>query len=274
MTTALSYTSDAASDTDLCARGVRVSLQANPILRGVDLTVLPGETVALLGGNGSGKTTLVRSVLGLQPIDSGRIDLFGTPLVRFRDWHRIGYVPQRGSNAFGNATVREIVASGRLSRRRPFVPPRAADRDAVRLALARVGLADRQSDELARLSGGQQQRALIARALVSDPELVVLDEPLAGLDLRTQDALARLLGQLKRDGLAILVVLHELGPLEALIDRSVVLREGLVIHDGPLLAGTFSGTDHHHPGHDAERPRGPLTGAVDHEQHHHDRGER
>lgn len=237
---------------------VSVSLGGTPILRDVTAAVRPGETVALLGGNGSGKTTLIRSILGLQPIDAGTIELFGTPLARFHDWRRVGYVPQRASATMGNATVREIVASGRLSRRRPFLPASSADRQAVESALAKVDLLDRQRQVITRMSGGQQQRALIARALAEEPDLLVLDEPLAGLDLRTQESLAQLLTDLKHDGLAILVVLHELGPLAELIDRSVVLRNGQVIHDGPLLAGDAFSTDHHHR--DERTDHGPLTG--------------
>lgn len=258
----------------LRGRDIRVALQGNPVLRGVHIRVQPRETVALLGGNGSGKTTLVRTLLGLQPRAGGEVDLFGTPLGRFREWSRIGYVPQRGSASATGATVREVVGSGRLSRRRWFLPPSGADRDAVRRALEQVDLTPLAGREYTRMSGGQQQRALIARALVSEPELLVLDEPLAGLDMRTQDSLAALLGELKAQGLGVLVVLHELGPLEPLIDRSVVLRAGEVIHDGPLRSGAPGRDDHHHDGDPEPSPRGVLTGVADHELHRHHHGER
>ncbi|WP_394275701.1 metal ABC transporter ATP-binding protein [Luteococcus sp.] len=222
-----------------------VSLQGHTILAGVDAHVMPQETVALLGGNGSGKTTLVRTLLGLTPVVSGSRELFGTDLAHFRDWNKVGYVPQRGSLQLANATVEEVVSTGRLGHRRPFVPLRRRDREAIDTALERVGLAERRHSSFLRLSGGQQQRTLIARALCTGPELLVLDEPLAGLDTSSQASLASVLSELKAEGMGILVVLHELGPIHQLIDRSIVLRQGKVIHDGHLLPGDDS-TDHHH----------------------------
>lgn len=217
--------------------GVDTWLGDEQILHEVDLRVDVGEVVALLGGNGSGKTTLLRTLLGLVPHQAGEIELFGIPLARFHDWARIGYVPQRGRLQVPNATVEEIVRLGRLARRTAFRPLRRSDRDAVSQALRRVGLDGAERRPMAQLSGGQQQRALIARALASQADLLVLDEPLAALDVRTQTSLARLLGRLHDEGLTILVVLHELGAMEALLQRSVVLQAGRVIFDGPLSSG-------------------------------------
>ncbi|MFC6360414.1 metal ABC transporter ATP-binding protein [Luteococcus peritonei] len=230
-----------------------MTLQGHEILHGIDVHVMPGETVALLGGNGSGKTTLVRTLLGLTPTSGGERRLFGTPLRSFHDWQRVGYVPQRGSLQLANATVEEVVTSGRLAKRSAFMPLRRRDRAAVDTALEKVKLTDRRKASFVRLSGGQQQRALIARALCVNPDLLVLDEPLAGLDMTTQRSLARVLRQLKAEGLGFLVVLHELGPLAELIDRSVVLQDGRVIHDGPLLPGTGA-DDHHHVPHRSATP--------------------
>lgn len=226
-------------------RDLRVSFDGNAVLRGVDVHVSPGETVALLGGNGSGKSTLIRTLLGLVPRDAGDVDLFGINISRFDSWERIGYVPQRGALQVSNATVGEVVASGRIAHRRPLWPARASDRAAIAQALEHVDLTDRRHDRFSVLSGGQQQRTLIGRGLASEPDLLILDEPLAGLDMGTQRSLTRIFRGLKDMGLGILVVLHELGPLERLIDRSIVLREGEVIHDGPLLAGIGAGGHHH-----------------------------
>jgi zinc transport system ATP-binding protein len=233
----------------LAAEDLTVELGGLPVLRGVGLAVGSGEAVALLGGNGSGKSTLVRALLGLTPHQRGSVRLFGAELSRFSDWKRVGYVPQRSTAALSNALVREVVAAGRLSHRRPFVPPRRSDRTAIGEALATVGMADRSGDELRRLSGGQQQRVLIARALAGEPDLLVLDEPNAGVDLEHQQILAEVLTTLIARGVAVLVVLHEVGPLAALIDRAVVLREGRVVHDGPL---GLLGQGHHHHGHHAD----------------------
>jgi zinc transport system ATP-binding protein len=234
----------------ISVRDAAVELGGRPVLRGIDLTVESGEVVALLGANGSGKSTLVRTVLGLNPLARGEVSLFGTPLGQFGEWHRVGFVPQRATAASGvPATVREVVAAGRLSRRRPLVPLRRADKIAIADALKAVGLTDRARDSVATLSGGQQQRALIARALAAEPDLLVLDEPTAGVDLVSQEAFARTLRDLVGRGVTILLVAHELGPLADLIGRAVVMRDGRIAYDGrPLASFAEVGHDHHHPG--------------------------
>jgi len=233
-----------------------VALGGRPILRGVSLTVRTGEVVAVLGANGSGKSTLVRAALGLNPLVAGHVRLFGTPLSAFREWARVGYVPQRlGVASSVPATVREVVAAGRLSRRGFLRLPSTRDRDAVHDALATVGLADRDRDQVNTLSGGQQQRVLIARALAAEPELLVLDEPTAGVDAASQDSFAATLRALVDTGVTILLVAHELGPLEPLIDRAVVVHDGRIVHDGavPRPAG-----HHADPGHDHVHPHAPA----------------
>lgn len=212
----------------------RVTLSGREILHGVSVSVSPGEFVAVLGANGSGKTTLVRTLVGLVPLSGGELRLFGTPLARFRQWPRLGYVPQRLVVGGGvPATVREVVASGRVGRARRLRPLGRDDRRAIEHALGDVGLAGRAGDAVATLSGGQQQRVLIARALAGEPEVLVLDEPTAGVDADSQDTLAGALGHLSRLGGSVVLVAHELGPLAGLIRRAVVLREGRVVSDGP-----------------------------------------
>ncbi|WP_217252044.1 metal ABC transporter ATP-binding protein [Streptomyces sp. AC602_WCS936] len=236
-------------------RGVRAELGSRPVLRGIDLTVGRGEVVALLGANGSGKSTAVRTVIGQVPVTAGEVDLFGTPRRRFRDWARVGYVPQRTTAAGGvPATVTEVVSSGRLSRAR-FGVLRKADREAVRRALDLVGMTDRAKDSVNALSGGQHQRVLIARALAAEPELLIMDEPMAGVDLASQEVLAETLRKQVAAGTTVLLVLHELGPLEPLIDRAVVLRDGCVTHDGPPPKAVGQ---HALPGHDHVHPHAPA----------------
>ncbi|MEV6761588.1 metal ABC transporter ATP-binding protein [Streptomyces sp. NPDC051105] len=232
-------------------RGVTAELGSRPVLRGIDLTVHRGEVVALLGANGSGKSTAIRTIIGQVPVSGGEITLFGTPRRTFRDWSRVGYVPQRTTAAGGvPATVTEVVSAGRLSRTR-FGLFRKADHQAVRDALGLVGMADRAKDNVEALSGGQHQRVLIARALVARPELLIMDEPMAGVDLASQEILARTLREQVEQGTTVLLVLHELGPLEPLIDRAVVLRDGCVLHDGPppraVGQHALPGHDHVHP---------------------------
>ncbi|MFI7312200.1 metal ABC transporter ATP-binding protein [Streptomyces hygroscopicus] len=241
---------DPAAD-PISLRGAIATLGGRPVLRGVDLTVRRGEVVALLGANGSGKSTAVRAIVGQVPLTGGELTLFGIPRRRFRDWARIGYVPQRTTAASGvPATVREVVSAGRLARRR-FGPPRRADRAAVQRALELVGMADRVRDPVSALSGGQHQRVLIARALAGEPELLIMDEPMAGVDLASQEILAGTLREQVAAGATVLLVLHELGPLEPLIDRAVVLRDGCVVHDGPppkaVGQHALPGHDHVHP---------------------------
>jgi len=237
-----------------------VAINGRPILRGIDLRVEAGEFVALLGANGSGKSTLVRALTGLRPLAHGELRLFGTALEHFDDWQRIGYVPQRAGATSGvPASVWEVVASGRLTRRRLLRRLSRADRLAIDDALEVVGLSDRRRDGVAQLSGGQQQRALIARALAGEPELIFLDEPTAGVDVPNQLALAEALRQLKTRGATIVLVTHELGPLAELVDRAVVMRDGRVAYDGAPL------TDH--------EVHDPWLGEP-HTHHHHPRQQR
>src|SRR6478609_3822111 len=225
-----------------------VAIGGRPILRGIDLTVRSGEFLALMGANGSGKSTLVRAITGLLPTTGGGISLFGTPYADFRDWKRVGFVPQRASAASGvPATVWEVVASGRISRRRPFLPLSREDRRAIAEAIDVVGLSERSGLGVSQLSGGQQQRVLIARALAGEPDLLVLDEPTAGVDLGNQRALADALATFKAGGATIVLVAHELGPMAPLIDRAVVMRDGRIAYDGPALDEEDAHGHHHHP---------------------------
>ncbi len=224
----------------LAIRGAVVNLGGRPVVQQVDLDVSAGEFVALLGTNGSGKSTLVRAAIGLVPMAAGSVELFGTPLAKFSEWKRLGYVPQRSTAVSGvPSTVHEVVMSGCLARRRLFGRHTSEDTDAVFEAVSRVGLADRLRDSVSELSGGQQQRVLIARALAAQAELLVMDEPTAGVDHDNQESLAELLGGLVNSGTSVLLVAHELGPLEPLIDRAVVLRDGRVDY-----CGVVEGVDH------------------------------
>lgn len=230
-----------------------VAISGRPILRRIDLRVHSGEFLALLGANGSGKSTLVRAMTGLLPLSGGTLDMFGSDIGDFHDWRRVGYVPQRANAVSGIPTsVWELVASGRLTRRRWLRPLLTRDRAAIHDALEVVGMSDLARRSMATLSGGQQQRALIARALAGEPELFFLDEPTAGVDLPSQEALARALGVLKDRGATVVLVAHELGPMAELVDRAVVMRDGRVAYDGRPLAdhevhGPFfnGGTGHH-----------------------------
>ncbi|MEU1898241.1 ABC transporter ATP-binding protein [Nocardiopsis dassonvillei] len=246
----------------------RVAYDGVPVLDGVSLDVPAGQTMAVLGPNGSGKSTLMRSMLGIVPLTSGEVLVHGLPLRRFRAWRRIGYVPQRlTAGGAVPATVREIVASGQVASRRRLSLPTRADRAAVDEALETVGLADRGRDAVRELSGGQQQRVLIARALAGRPDTFVMDEPMAGVDAENQRALAGTITRLRERGATVVLVLHELGPLENVIERAVVLESGRVVHDGAAPAPTGEcarpGHEHQHPHPDPNAPDSAGTTAAE-----------
>lgn len=216
------------------AAGVTFTYGHDPVLTNVDLSVQKGEFVALVGANGSGKSTLLRLLLGLERPDAGEVRLFGVDPRRLGDRWRLGYVPQRAVLASSlPATVEEVVAAGRLARRGWIRRLGREDREEVDHALESVALIERRRDAAGSLSGGQQQRALIAKALVSRPELLVLDEPVAGVDLDSQARFRDSLVHLVKDhGAAVLLVSHELGAVAEDLDRVVLLRHGTIAFNG------------------------------------------
>jgi len=223
------------------------------VVDGVSLSQGRGEVIALLGPNGSGKTTLVKGLLGLSDHLGGEVSLFGTPLARFHDKPRIGYVPQRHSlSASVRATVREVVEVGRLPRRPWWRPAGPVDATAVDEALDAVGLRDREREDVTALSGGQQRRVLIARALAARPDLLVMDEPTAGVDTANQHILADVLSNLAARGTSMLIVTHELAALHDVVTRIVCMDGGHVDYDGTphdyleTHRGHEAGTGHHH----------------------------
>ena len=205
------------------------------VLRDVDLEVAAGELVAIAGPNGGGKSTLLRIALGLERPSTGSARLYGESAVRFSRREVIGYLPQRAQlGADAPATVNEVVSSGRVPRRGVWRPLGAHDRELVEGSIERVGLAGFEHRPLSRLSGGQQQRAFIAKALAGEPELLVLDEPTAGVDVAAQEALASLLDELHRQlGVTILYVSHEFGAIERFVERLVLVRGGIVFDGAP-----------------------------------------
>ncbi len=216
------------------ASGLTFGYRTQPVLRDVSLAVARGEFVALVGPNGSGKSTLLKLLLGSLTPDGGTVRLLGREPSEVGDRGRLGYVPQRPSLASETpATVEEIVSAGRLLRRSWWKPLNRTDRERVAHALESVGLSDLAKRPVNELSGGQQQRAFIARALASDPELLILDEPIAGVDAVSQRRFRDSLVHLQQEhGAGVLLVSHELAAVADDVDRVIVLKEK-VLFDGP-----------------------------------------
>jgi zinc transport system ATP-binding protein len=217
------------------AGSVSFSYGQDLVLDKVNLAVVPGEFVALVGPNGSGKSTLVRCLLGLERPGAGWVRLFGAPAERLEGRWRLGYVPQRVPLTRElPATVEEVVAAGRLARRGWRRRLREEDRVEIEHAMASVALLELRRRRTADLSGGQQQRVFIAKALASQPQLLVLDEPVSGVDAESQrrfrDSLVHLVHE---HGAAVLLVSHELGAVADDLDRVLVLRQGRIFFDGP-----------------------------------------
>jgi zinc transport system ATP-binding protein len=240
--------------TVLEVRGATVRFGATEALRDVDFALGSGEFVVLLGPNGSGKSTLVKALLGRVRLAGGRREVFGKDPDDFKRWDLIGYVPQRVTAAAGvPATVHEVVLSSRASKVGLFGRYGRADRDAVERALDIVDLTAVAKARVETLSGGQQQRVLIARALATDPAVLVMDEPVASVDLAHQESFAATLQTLHGSGTSILLVAHSLGAMAPLARRAVVIERGAVIHDGP--PDDEAVREHAHPHHADHEPR-------------------
>ena len=232
---------------------LHVAWDTDLILHGITLTIPAGQTVAITGSNGSGKSTTVKALLGTAPITSGDAQLFGRSITTRRrvPWKKIGYVPQRiSSGGAVNSSAIEVVRSGLLGPRRLWAMP--GDTARAMDALERVGMAHRAHSPMNILSGGQAQRVLIARALVRRPELLIMDEPMAGIDAASRARLAGIVADAKTEGTTILIVLHELGELGPLLDRELHISAGHISYDGaPHIDDDHEqhhgGGDHCHP---------------------------
>jgi zinc/manganese transport system ATP-binding protein len=229
------------------AEGPREGSTASPVLEianaslhrddrelwsGLDLTVQPGEFIAVLGPSGSGKTTLLRSILGLQPLSSGTIRVAGEAVHRGNS--RIGYIPQQRSLAPDTSMrARDLVALGVQGSRFGFPIPHRGDRAKVDRLLEAVGAAHYADRRVGMLSGGEQQRLRVGQALADEPSLLLCDEPLSNLDLANQVGVTDIIDRQRRDrGAAVLFVTHDINPILGRVDRI------LYIAGGRFLLGT------------------------------------
>jgi len=206
------------------------------ILSNISFEIFKGEYIAIIGPNGGGKTTLIRILLGLNQPSSGTINLFGKKLKEFKEWHKIGYVPQRASHVDVNfpATVLDIVNMGLTSKKRFFSKTKNEDKRAVEDAMIKMDIFDLKNKMVGTLSGGQRQRVMIARALASNPEILILDEPNTGVDMVSQKRFYALLSKLnKEDKITILFITHDIGVIADDIGRMFTINQKAIICNDP-----------------------------------------
>jgi len=239
---------DKKSEPLVCLHNIQFGYGDLPVLEDIDLHIEKGEYLGLLGPNGSGKSTLLKIILGLIVPQRGSVELFGVPLEKFKDWHKIGYIPQRASqleNTFP-ITVGEII---NLT---------SKDTHQTLHTLEKVGMAKYAHHLIGELSGGQQQRVFIAKALAGNPELLLLDEPTIGIDAVSQAEFYALLENLHQSGLTIVIVSHDTEDIVREVSRIVCVNKKLVCHvtPGEFVSGNYRdilyGDDrkaiiHHHP---------------------------
>jgi len=220
-----------ATSTALEIHDMTVAYHRRPVLWDIDLVVPEGKLVGIVGPNGAGKTTLIKAVLGLLPLASGKVEIYGRPYHEQR--HLIGYVPQRESVDWDfPVTVRDVVLMGTYGRLGWCRRPGRAERETADRCLAQVGLTEFRDRQIRQLSGGQQQRVFLARALAQDAKVYFMDEPFAGVDAATESAIIELLQQLRSAGKTVFVVHHDLQTVRGYFDYVILLNMRLVAY-GP-----------------------------------------
>ncbi len=220
-------------------KNLSFSVRGQKILSHISLEIFNGEYVAIIGPNGGGKTTLIRMLLGLETPTNGEIKIFGKKIKDFKQWQKIGYVPQRASHVDANfpATVLDIVNMGRVSQRSIFARTNNEDKEAVHDAMLKMDILDLKDKMVGTLSGGQRQRVMIARALASKPEILILDEPNTGVDMLSQKNFYALLANLnKEEKITIVFITHDIGVIADDIGRLFTINQKAVICNNPKEA--------------------------------------
>ncbi|MFN0145664.1 MAG: metal ABC transporter ATP-binding protein [Dehalococcoidia bacterium] len=225
----------ALSNTIISLSGAAAGYEGKPVISGVNLDVRAGEFVGIVGPSGSGKTTLLRVLLGAVPLYAGSVTVDGHS-VSGRVRPSVGYVPQLETIDWNfPVTVEEVVLLGRATTSGPWPWPRKQDRADMMALLERLNIAQHRTKQIRNLSGGQQQRVFLARALIRNPRLLLLDEPTSGVDMKTRDDILHLLVELNREGVTVLLSTHELNAVAAHLPRVVCINGG-IIADGPPAA--------------------------------------
>jgi manganese/zinc/iron transport system ATP- binding protein len=204
-----------------------VAYHKKPVLWGVDLEVPAGQLIGIIGPNGAGKSTLIKACMGLLPLQSGWVKVFGEPLKKAPT--RVGYVPQRESVDWDfPVSVMDVVLMGRYGRLGLMRRPSAVDREMARTCLDRVNLLPYADRQISNLSGGQQQRVFLARALAQEADLYFMDEPFAGVDAATEAAIVTVLRDLRDQGKTLIVVHHDLPTARQYFDSLLLLNMNVV----------------------------------------------
>jgi zinc transport system ATP-binding protein len=217
-------------------KNLNFDVNGQTILSNISLEIFSGQYIAVIGPNGGGKTTLIRMLLGLEKPTSGEIRIFGKKLKNFKEWHKIGYVPQRASHVDSSfpATVLDIVKMGRTAQRKLFSTFNQEDKDLVHDAMLKMDILDLADKMIGTLSGGQRQRVMIARALSSKPEILILDEPNTGVDIVSQKKFYALLKKLnKEDNITIVFITHDIGVIADDIARLFTINQKAIICNNP-----------------------------------------
>jgi len=215
------------------------SARGQQILSQISFQIFNGDYIAIIGPNGGGKTTLIRMLLGLDKPTNGLVKIFGKDKKEFKKWDKIGYVPQRASLVDANfpATVLDIVKMGRTAKRSIFSKMTQEDSDAVEDAIKRMDIENLKNKMVGTLSGGQRQRVMIARALASKPEILILDEPNTGVDMVSQKRFYGLLSKLnKEENMTILFITHDIGVIADDIGRLFTINQKATICNNPKEA--------------------------------------
>lgn len=216
-----------AATTAIEVHDLTVAYHRKPVLWDVDVAIPSGKLVAIVGPNGAGKSTLLKAILGLVPLTSGRIDIFDRPLREARSL--VGYVPQRESVDWDfPIDAKGVVLMGRFGRMGWLRRASTQDKDAAMNALKSVGMQDFADRQIGQLSGGQQQRVFLARALAQDTPLYLMDEPFAGVDAATEEAILHVLRSMQAAGRTVVAVHHDLQTVNAYFDHVIMLNMRLV----------------------------------------------
>ncbi|MFD2116082.1 metal ABC transporter ATP-binding protein [Paenibacillus yanchengensis] len=210
----------------IAVNNISFSYEQKPVMQNVSFTVKERDFIGLIGSNGAGKTTLLRILVGLLKPQSGQVELFGEPIQKFKQWEKIGYVPQKNNlNPLFPATVKEVVLSGlgKATKRTAYNQEKCHD------ALLAMDIVDLANKKIGELSGGQQQRVFLARALINNPALLILDEPTVGIDAETQQSFFHMIKHMhQHHQMTFLMVSHDMDMIRSYLGDEPVSQAGKI----------------------------------------------